>query len=701
MGAVRTGPGDGACTIVAMLSFNAVACRRDGTLLFDGASFTVQRGMKVGLTGANGTGKSSLFAMVLGALEPDAGSVDLQNGVGITHVAQETPGSARSAIDHVLDGDRPLRELEAAVEACGDDGTRRAELLARYEEIDGWSAPARAGALLDGLGFSTGDHGRAVDDFSGGWRMRLNLAQALMSPNELLLLDEPTNHLDLDAVIWLEQWLAARAGTLLLVSHDREFLDAVTTHTLSIENGAVSLEAGDFSAFERLRASRLDSARALHEKTTARRRELESFVARFRAKATKARQAQSRLKMLERLPETAAVREDSPFRFAFREPEALPAPLVALERARVGHGETVILDAVRFAIDSGERIGLLGANGAGKTTLVRSIVGALPLLSGTRVPAAKLRVGHFAQHQVEQLDGASSAYRALLDADPGLDETRARTFLGGFGFSGDRVHQRIGTLSGGERARLALALVVHARPNLLLLDEPTNHLDIDMRAALAEALQGFEGGLVVISHDRTLLRSVVDELHLVARGRLAPFDGDLDDYARWLAKERGAPSAGTRPDEAPAPAPRRAPATVTALDAGRARGRATGPSARGAAANGGDTSDGAANGAADGADARARRQADAAARARLAPLKRAAERAERELERATTSLGAVRERLADPELYTDGRKDELAAALADEARERERVASLEEAALEAMQAVDDAADPPDATRNAS
>ena len=335
-----------------MLSFNGVACRREGTPLFDGASFVVQRGMKVGLTGANGTGKSSLFAMVMGALEPDAGSIELQNGVGITHVAQETPGSSRTAIEHTLDGDVALRRIEAEIEACGDDGTRHANLLVRYEELDGWSAPARAGALLNGLGFSAEDHGRTVDDFSGGWRMRLNLAQALMSPNELLLLDEPTNHLDLDAVIWLEQWLAARAGTLLLVSHDREFLDAVTTHTLSIENGAVSLEAGNFSAFETLRASRLESAKALHEKTQARRRELESFVTRFRAKATKARQAQSRLKMLERLPATAAVREDSPFRFAFRTPDALPAPLVALERADAGHGDTTIVGGVRFAIDS-------------------------------------------------------------------------------------------------------------------------------------------------------------------------------------------------------------------------------------------------------------------------------------------------------------------------------------------------------------
>ena len=655
-----------------MLSFNAVACRREGTPLFDGASFTVRRGMKVGLTGANGTGKSSLFAMVLGELEPDEGTIELHSGVGITHVAQETPGSARPAIECVLDGDVPLRDLEAELEAAGDDGTRRATLLARYEELDGWSARARAGALLDGLGFAPDDHERPVDDFSGGWRMRLNLARALMSPNELLLLDEPTNHLDLDAVLWLERWLASRAGTLLLVSHDREFLDAVTTHTLSIENGTTTLETGNFSAFETIRAARLESARALHDRTEARRRELESFVARFRAKATKARQAQSRLKMLERLPATAAVRESSPFRFAFRTPEALPAPLVALEGVAAGHGDRTVVGAVRFAIDSGERIGLLGANGAGKTTLVRTIVGALAPLAGTRVPAAKLRTGYFAQHQVERLDASTTAYEALREADPGLDETGARGFLGGFGFSGERVHQRVGTLSGGERARLALALVVYARPNLLLLDEPTNHLDIDMRAALADALQGFEGGLVVISHDRTLLRGVVDELMLVAHGRLRPFDGDLDDYARWLAAERdgGAPreSAGGG-------------ATVTALSDAPRRSDA-------------------ARSAPPGEGARERRRAEAAERTRLAPLRRAAERAEAELERAGVALAAVRERLAEPGLYAEERKAELAGALADEARERERVESLEEAALDALQALDDA-DAGAAARNAS
>ncbi len=656
-----------------MLSFNDVACRRDGALLFESASFVVQRGMKIGLTGANGTGKSSLFAMVLGALEADAGSIELQNGVGITHVAQETAGSDRAALDHVLDGDVALRELEAAIESCGDDGTRHANLLARYEEIDGWSAPARAGALLHGLGFSSADHVRPVNDFSGGWRMRLNLAQALMSPNELLLLDEPTNHLDLDAVIWLEQWLAARAGTLLLVSHDREFLDAVTTHTLSIENGKVSLESGNFSAFETLRASRLESARATHEKVQARRKELESFVTRFRAKATKARQAQSRLKMLERLPVTAAVREDSPFRFAFRAPDALPAPLVALERAAAGHGDVPILEGVRLAIDSGERIGLLGANGAGKTTLVRSIVGALPLIAGMRVPAAKLRIGYFAQHQVEQLDADGTPFRALQAADPALDETRARTFLGGFGFSGDRVHQRIGTLSGGERARLALSLVVYARPNLLLLDEPTNHLDIDMRAALAEALQGFAGGLVVISHDRTLLRSTVDELLLVAHGRVRPFDGDLDDYARWLSVER---AAATKAADAQTPAPATRAASVTQMGTVR--------EARGVGA-----SDGASNDA-DALDPKARRRADAEARARLAPLRKDVERSEKRLASEEARLAGARAVLADESLYADARKDELAVALADEARLRTLIEGIEESLLDALQRLEDA-----------
>lgn len=641
-----------------MLTFTDVACRRGGDVLFEQASFVVQRGQKVGLTGANGCGKSSLFSMILGRLEADSGVISLQNQVDITHVAQETPSEQTPALEYVLDGDRHYRELQAAIEqsALAGEGERHAELLARLEETGGWSAAARAGALLEGLGFRSVTHQAPVNSFSGGWRMRLNLAQALMSPAELLLLDEPTNHLDLDAVLWLESWLVRREGSLVVVSHDREFLDAVTSHTLHIESGKVALVKGNYSQFEAWRAARRASDQAIHEKTERRRRELEAFVTRFRAKATKARQAQSRLKMLERLGETAAVRADSPFRFRFREPERLPSPLVTLERVVLGYDGDPVLRDIRFAIDSGERIGLLGVNGAGKSTLVKALVGELVPKAGDRVGAEHLRVGYFAQHQVDQLDGLSTAFQVLSAEDESLDETAVRTWLGSFGFVADQVHQQISTLSGGERARLALALIIHARPNLLLLDEPTNHLDIDMRAALAEALNGFHGGLVVISHDRTLLRGVVDDLWLVADGGVQRFDDDLDGYAKWLSRNRqeveptqrdsAAVTAPTAGDNSPAERPR--------------------------------------------VDRETRKRLEAQERARLAPLKKAVAAAERALDANAVALAEIRERLTDTELYTEDRQTELATLLSQEGRARIAVEQAEEGLLDAMQALDDA-----------
>lgn len=665
-----------------MLSFTDVACRRDGNVLFERASFVVQRGHKLGLTGANGTGKSSLFAMIQGRLEADNGSVAMQNQVDITHVAQETPSSSARAIEHVLDGDQTLRALENEIEraSASGNGEHHATLLARLEEIDGWSAAARAGALLEGLGFPTSVHESPVSDFSGGWRMRLNLAQALMSPAELLLLDEPTNHLDLDAVLWLEQWLQRREGTLIVVSHDREFLDAVTSHTLHIEAGQVTLITGNYSAFERWRAARRATDQATHEKTERRRRELESFVTRFRAKATKARQAQSRLKVLERLGDTEAVRPDSPFRFRFRAPDRLPNPLVLLDNVSLGYGGSPVLEKVRFAIDSGERIGLLGVNGAGKSTLVKALVGDLAPQSGERVPAEHLKVGYFAQHQVDQLDSAATPYTSLRKADPSLDETAVRTWLGTFGFVAEHVHQRIGTLSGGERARLALALIVHAKPNLLLLDEPTNHLDIDMRAALAEALNGFDGGLLVISHDRTLLRGVVDELYLVADGQVQRFDDDLDGYARWLSKrgrEACAPAARARPAS-----PRRQTQSAAQIEAQGVAQPKTLDKAL--------TTEPSSAIPRSASDRGARKRVGAANRTRLAPYKRAVEKAERALDASSVALASVREKLTENDLYTDARREDLARLLSEESEARDAIDSAEEALLDAMQSFDDA-----------
>ncbi len=601
--------------------------------------------------------------MIRGGLEPDTGSISLQQQVGITHVAQETPSSDRSALDYVIDGDERIRSLQSAIEACPDDqGERLASLLADLEQAGGYTVHSRAGALLNGLGFATQQHQWPVSRFSGGWRMRLNLGQALMSPNELLLLDEPTNHLDLDAVLWLESWLRQREGTLILVSHDREFLDAVTNMTLHIESGEVTLVSGNYTAFERWRAARLVNQQAAHEKAQARRRELQGFVDRFRAKASKARQAQSRLKMLERLGETQAVRPDSPFTFGFRTPDTMPSPLVVLQKADLGYAETTVLNKVNLTVQSGDRIGLLGVNGAGKSTLVKALVGSLALQSGNRVPAQKLRIGYFAQHQVDQLRGDQTPLQALMSHDPTLSETQARTFLGTFGFSGERALQITGTLSGGERARLALSLIVQSRPNLLLLDEPTNHLDIVMRQALADALVAFEGALLVISHDRTMLRAVVDDLWLVAGGELKPFDDDLDGYARWLANQRQ--SMASESDQ------------VSETDAGSS---ATGQAGNAVAVN-----------APAVPDRRTQKRLEAERRTRLAPLSRAVADSERILDKASNRLAMVREKLSDEGLYNEDRKAELTDLLAEELAARQEVDNAEEKLLESMELLESA-----------
>ena len=649
--------------IAPMLSFNDVACRRDGKILFADVSCVVHAGQKIGLTGANGCGKSSLFAMIQGSLEPDSGNISLQQQVGITHVAQETRSSERSALDYVVDGDQPLRELQNAIDTCPENnGERLAMLLADLDQAGGYTVQSRAGALLNGLGFSSEQHDWPVSRFSGGWRMRLNLAQALMSPNELLLLDEPTNHLDLDAVLWLELWLRQREGTLILISHDREFLDAVTNMTMHIENESAALVTGNYSAFERWRAARLGTQQAAHEKAQARRKELQSFVDRFRAKATKARQAQSRLKMLERMEETQAVRIETPFRFGFQPPLAMPSPLVVLQKCTLGYGNTTVLDNINLTVQSGDRIGLLGVNGAGKSTLVKALVGSLVPMTGTRVPAQKLSIGYFAQHQVDQLRSDHSPLQALLSHDKTLSESQARNFLGTFGFQGDQALQSAGTMSGGERARLALSLIVQARPNLLLLDEPTNHLDITMRQALADALVSFEGALLVISHDRTMLRSVVDSLLLVADGALQPFDDDLDGYAKWLASRRQVSDAS---NSGMSGAPDKSAESGFSGNAG-----------------------GVSNAYTPVLDKKQQKRNNAERRARLAPLTRAVAQQEKALEKALANLSDLRVKLGVDNMYTDGKKAELADLMREEVTARQHVEAIEEQLLFDMEALE-------------
>lgn len=642
-----------------MLSFNQVACRRDGKLLFSDINCVIHAGRKVGLTGHNGCGKSSLLSMIQGTLEPDNGTITLQQHVGITHVAQESEVSKKTAIDYVIAGDQYLSDLQQAIDSCSpDDGERHANLLADFDQAGGYTIKARAGALLNGLGFVEKSHSQPVASFSGGWRMRLNLGQALMSPNELLLLDEPTNHLDLDAVLWLESWLCRREGTLILISHDREFLDSVTNSTLNIESGNVSLVTGNYSAFERWRAARLISQQALHEKAEARRKELQGFVDRFRAKATKARQAQSRLKMLERMGETQAVRVDQPFTFRFSAPAAMPSPLVNLQKADIGYNGDPILSGIDFTVLSGDRVGLLGVNGAGKSTLIKALVGTLAVSAGTRTPAQKLKIGYFAQHQVDQLRADQSALQALQSSDPKLSDAEARNFLGTFGFQGDQALQSAATLSGGERARLALALIVQSRPNLLLLDEPTNHLDIAMRQALADALVSFEGALIVISHDRTMLRTVVDELWLVADRTLRRFDDDLDGYARWLASRR---QSEKNVDEQ----------TVLSVQNGKEKSQTSVPVSK-----------------ADATDRRLQKRKAAERRAALAPLTKAVSRYEKQLQQATEVLKGIRDRLGSESLYNADNKAELTTLLAEEVEARASISSIEELLLESMEALE-------------
>ncbi len=523
-----------------MLQLKNLILTRGVKILIQDASFQLHPGHKVGLTGANGAGKSSVFAMLLGELQHESGELDMPPHWTIAHVAQETPALSIAAIEFVLDGDEELRNVERALEQAelNHQGEQLGELHARFGDIGGYSARARASALLHGLGFSVADMARPVSDFSGGWRVRLNLARALMCRSDLLLLDEPTNHLDLDAVIWLENWLKDYRGTLLLISHDRDFLDAVVNHIAHIELQQLTLYRGGYSDFERQRAEKLAQQQSLYERQQRDMAHLQSYIDRFRAKATKARQAQSRIKALERMELISAAHVDSPFSFGFRKLLAAPDPLLVLDDIDVGYHDQAILKNIKLTIRPGERIGLLGRNGAGKSTLIKLLASELRPMRGKRVEGKELNTGYFAQHQLEQLRPDESPLQHMLRLDPQTREQEHRNYLGGFDFRGDMATAACGAFSGGEKSRLALALLIWHQPNLLLLDEPTNHLDLEMRYALTMALQDYEGGMVLVSHDRALLRSTCDRFILVADGKAEVFDGDIDDYKDWLAQHQ-------------------------------------------------------------------------------------------------------------------------------------------------------------------
>ncbi|HPQ95428.1 MAG: ATP-binding cassette domain-containing protein [Thiothrix sp.] len=629
-----------------MLVFSDLSLRRGIRPLLESVSLSIHPGQKVGLTGANGVGKSSLFALIRGELSPDQGSFSRPPGWVLAHVQQETPASEQTALEYALLGDEEYIRLQAQI--AGAEGARLGELHARLDAIDGYTAESRAATLLHGLGFRSEAISRPVSSFSGGWRMRLNLAQALMCRSDLLLLDEPTNHLDLDAVIWLQDWLRGYRGTLILISHDREFLDAICTHVAHIEQGHLTLYSGNYSAFERVRAEKLAQQQSAYEKQKREREHMQQYIDRFRAQATKARQAQSRLKALERMELIAPAHVDSPFSFRFYDPEKLPERLLNMSAVSVGYGERAIIAGVRLQILPGERIGLIGPNGAGKSTLIKFLAGQLPAQAGEYWQAQDLKTGYFAQHQLEQLNPEHTPLQHLRALDKPAREQDLRNFLGGFAFHGERVDEAVAPFSGGEKARLALALLIYQRPNLLLLDEPTNHLDLDMRLALSMALQTFSGAMVIVSHDRHLLKTVTDQLLLVDAGRVQPFDGDLEDYALWL-QNRFRREAEAGKGESAAPTPEHS-----------AAGR------------------------------RDQRREAAEKRRQLQPLKQKADRLERDLEHLNRRREQLEQQLADPALYAEAGKDRLRPLLRDKSRLDTQLEQVETDWLEALDAYESA-----------
>ena len=632
-----------------MIILEDIALRRGQKLLFSGASATLQPGQKIALIGGNGCGKSSLFALLLDELQADAGDIRGLKGLRISHMAQETETSALIARDYVIAGDatlfNTLQDL-ATADAAGDY-EQSAALHQQMEELDGYSAERRAEQLLLGLGFEHEKMEAPMSAFSGGWRIRLNLARALMAPSDLMLLDEPTNHLDLDTTLWLQSWLQAYRGTLLMISHDRDFIDATCERTLEIAQQSLTAYRGGYSDYERQRAEKMAQQQAQYEKQQRRIADIEDFVRRFRAKATKARQAQSRLKELERMQTVAQAHIDSPFSFSFLAPGRVSDPLLTLSVASLGHGERTVLSKVSVSLSPGDRIGLLGKNGAGKTTLLKSLTGDLPIMSGERTEGAHLQIGYFDQQQLEVLDLDASAFLHIQRLSPKARDQEILNFLGGFDFRGDRAKEAIRPFSGGEKARLALAHVVWQAPNVLILDEPTNHLDLDMRHALEVALQDYAGAIVLVSHDRHLLRNSVEQLLLVNNGSVTDYAGDVETYERWVLS--------SNPTEAPAPV-----LNVTTEDPG---------------------------------DRKARRQAAANQRAQLQPLKKSLRVLEQRIEQGQQSLQTLQAKLADGDLYAQNAGDELAQLLKQEGQLKRELESLESEWLEqqeVLEALEDA-----------
>ncbi len=621
-----------------MIILSELSLRRGGRELLADTTFKIHPTQKVGVTGANGTGKSTLFALIRGELHQDSGEFSLPAGWVIAHVAQETPATDISALDYALQGDQEYVALHKELETA--EGARLGEIHAQLEAIDGYTTESRAATLLHGLGFKPEDINNPVTSFSGGWRMRLNLVQALMCRSDLLLLDEPTNHLDLDAVIWLQDWLIRYAGTLLLISHDREFLDAVIKHVAHIEHGKLTLYTGNYTAFEKIRAEKLAQQQSAFEKQQREREHMQKYVDRFRAQATKAKQAQSRLKALERMEEISPAHIDSPFHFQFFEPKKLPERLIAVEEASVGYDDINIIEKVDFHLTPSKRIGLIGPNGAGKSTFIKLLAGELNCRQGEISFAQDFKLGYFAQHQLEQLDFSQTPLEHLRELDKEAHEQALRNYLGGFNFKGERIDEAVAPFSGGEKARLVLALLIYQRPNVLLLDEPTNHLDLEMRHALSIALQDFTGAMVIVSHDRHMLKTVTDELFIVDNKQVTAFSGDLNDYAQWLKDKEKA-------EQATAITPEAENKTLSRKE---------------------------------------KRKLEAELRKKLQPLKRKVDQLEKQLDALSTQQKELENTLADPNIYTEENKQKLKKALL---QKREIDTSLEDIEMQWMEASED------------
>ena len=625
-----------------MIILRNISLRRGAKVLLEEVELTIQPGQHLALTGANGCGKSSLFALLLGELGADTGRIDGIEGMRIASMAQEVAPTDESALAHLIGGNAAVAGIrsELARAEAGENFERAAALHQQLDTAGGYAIERDAEIMLQGLGFSPGDGARPLSSFSGGWRIRLGLGRALMAPSDLLLLDEPTNHLDLDATLWLQQWLQEYRGTLVLISHDRDFIDATCSQVLHVENRRIKAWRGNYSAFEKQRAEQLANQQASWEKQQRRIAEIDDFVRRFRYKATKAKQAQSRLKELERMQQVAPAHVDSPFSFSFPASEKVSDPILKLAEASMGYGSSPVLEGVELTLRPGSRIGLLGRNGAGKSTLLKSLVGELPLLAGERTEGAHCRVGYFDQQQLEALDLDASAFTHLQRLRPEAREQEILDFLGGFDFRGDAAAAPVAPFSGGEKTRLALAMVVWQRPNLLVMDEPTNHLDMNMRQALTVALQGYEGAVILVTHDRHLLRNTVDELLLVHDGRVDEFRDDLHAYEQWVLRQQKADQRGD--------------------------GKQANPAGR-----------------------REQRQAAARQREQLRPLKRNIEEVESALSQTESRLGELATLLADTDLYEDSRKAELDSLLRDEGRLRQRAAELENTWLELQQQLED------------